>query len=630
MKTNMVAALTFLFGLLGVLSAPVAAEDKPPITVTNYTRGETVRYPLALLRGTLEDASAESVTVVNESSKLDSREMAGPANKGRFKALAELVPGENKLVVQAGNNRIPFTLTYTPQTNPYKIRAVLFADKTGDPTYDTPFKDDPQDYKAKWDAALKLLQTFTADEMHRQGYGRKTFNLELDANGKVVVHIAKGKGSFQEMQKLSGYDAYDASAAAIAEQLPRGPFKSLVCVAFSRHVKGTGSATAYAALGGGDTALMGGACFYAWPTGVKNIYKTFMSDVPIDDKNFHADDVGRFAVWATAATTIGCGLHEVGHALTLPHTKNYPNGIMLRGADTLNRYLGFVDPPCRGRKDYTEFKDDQEPCWSDVCAASLAASRWLALDDRHYTEKNTIRFSLDAQAGDLVVRSDDGLAFVCVETPGASEKFDKRAGLTSLPKEIRMPLADIAKYYQTSTLGIRAEDGMGHYRDASLNDMLAHETNLTTGKPVTASQEGSTDNAAGAAVDGEMGTYWDANPYPQWLQVDLQKAVTIDEIHLYTYVGEGRYYQYTIELSTDAKTWSKAVDASKNEERAADRGYRHVIPATSARYIRVTMLKNSTNPGVHIRELRVFEPGKPRSMATYGQLKALFETKKGN
>lgn len=625
MDLRCLAICVSLSCLLGILSVHAAEDARPQIAVANYANGETVRYPLVLLRGTLSDATLESVTVINESSKLDSREMAGNARKGRFKALAELVPGKNRLVVQADKSRLPFTLTYKPQTNPYKIRAVLFADKTGDPTYDTPFKDDSQDYKAKWDASLKLLQTFTADEMHRQGYGRKTFNLELDDNGKVIVHIVKGRGSFEEMQKISGYDAYDASGAAIGEQLPAGHFKNLVCVAFSRHIKGTGAATAYAALGGGDVALMGGACFYAWPTGVKNIRKTFMGDEQIDEMNFHADDVGRFAVWATAATTVGSGLHEIGHALTLPHTKNYSNGIMLRGADTLNRYLGFVDPPCRQHKEYREFNDDGEPCWSDVCAASLAASRWMAMDDRRYTEKNTIGYSLDAGTGDVVVRSEEGLAFVCVEIPGASEKFDKRASLASLPKEIRLPLADIAKYYKTSKLTLRAEDGMGHYRDAFLAEMLARELNLTTGKPVTASREAAPDHPAAAAVDGDMGSYWDANPYPQWLQVDLEKVVVIDEVHLYGYVGEGRYYQYTIELSVDGQAWSKVVDASRSEEVSTDHGYRHPFSASPARYVRVNMLKNSANPGVHIRELRVFEPGKPRSVAVYAKLKALFE-----
>lgn len=611
--------------LLGGLCAVALPAMGADLAVTNYESAETLRYPLVLLRGTLPDATLDRVTVVNASSTRSTREMVGNAHRGRFKALAELVPGKNTLRIAAGEATATFVLHYQPQTNPYKVRAVHFTDRTGDPTYQTPFTDEPQDYRAKWDASLKLLQTFTADEMHRLGHGRRTFNLELDDDGNVMVHVVKGRGSFEELQQMSGGAAYGASTQAIAEQLPKGPFKDVVNVAFSRHVKETGRATAYAALGGGDTALMGGACFYTWPTGVARIHDTFMSVAQIDERLFHADDIGRYAVWATAATTIGSGLHELGHALTLPHTRNYGNGIMRRGADTLNRYLGFVDPPCRWHKESREFKDGEEPCWSDVCAAALAPSRWLALDARDYTDENTIRFELDVRTSELVVRSDNGLAFACVEVPGEAERFDGRANLRDLPKELRLPLSDIARDYQTSRLTIRAMDGMGHYRHTSLKGLLSMETNLTTGKPATASMESASEHSANAAVDGDLGTYWDASPYPQWLQVDLKRAANIDEIRLYAYADGGRSYQYTIEGSLDGKAWSRLVDAGTAREVSTDQGYRHVLPPTALRHLRVTMLKNSANPGVHVRELRVFEPGAPRTVTPYVTLKSLFE-----
>jgi hypothetical protein len=610
-----------LAGLLATLGgAPSAAA---PLAVENYIDGETLRYPLVLLRGTLVDQATSNVVLRNRSSRLASRAMTGHAHKGRFKVLAELVPGENRLVLQAGADIRDFVLNYRPQTNPYRVRAIHFTDNSGDPTYDTPFAHDT-DYRAKWDAALKLLQTFTADEMQRHGHGRKTFNLELDEQGQVIVQIVKARGSFAELQKMGGGETYGAAAAAIAEQLPKGPFKDLVCAAFSRHVKETGRATAYAALGGGNTALMGGACFFTWPTGVTNIQSTFMSDQPIDDRLFHADDVGRFAVWATASTTIGSGLHEIGHALTLPHTTFYGNGIMRRGGDSFNRYLGFLDPPCRRHQDYREFTGDGEPCWSDVCAAALAPSRWLALDARNWTKKNTISFALDPATAELVVRSDDGLAFACVEIPGSAEKFSTGASLATLPEQVRFPLAELAREYRTPRLTVRAMDGMGHYRHASLEGLLHLERNLTTGKPVSASQDESSDFPASAAVDGDMHSYWDATPYPQWLQVDLERDVMIDEVHLYGYVGEGRHYQYAIACSRDGKTWTPLVDASANVAPSTDAGYRHAIPATPMRYVRVTMLRNSRNPGVHIRELRVFEPGAPRSQTADGRLGNIF------
>ncbi|MEI7835180.1 MAG: hypothetical protein WCK05_02065 [Planctomycetota bacterium] len=464
--------VAFSFACLMALSSGCAAA-KPAIAVNSYENGETVRYPLVLLKGELADRAISEVTATNTSSKRDSRDMQGPAYQGRFKVLAELVPGENRLAIRAGAQTTDFVLHYKPQTNPYKVRAVFFTDKTGDPTYESQFKDDSQNNRDKWDASLKLMQMFTAEEMRRNGYGRKTFNLELDEDGKVIVHIAKGKGSFEEMQKIEGGAVYDPAAEAIHEQLPKGPYKNLVCVAFSRHNKQTGRASAYTALGGDDVALMGGACFYTWPTGVKNILKTFLSDVQIDKANFHADDRERYAVWATAATTVGSGLHEVGHTFTLPHTLSHKRGIMLRGADSLNRYFSFIDPPCdTNNRQYTRFPDSEQAYWSDVSAAALAPSRWLALDDRTYTQANTISFAIDAKTGELVARSDDGLAFLCVELPGQAEDFDKLANLTALPKERRLSLAAIAARHKTSRLSVRAEDGMGHYRDANLQSML--------------------------------------------------------------------------------------------------------------------------------------------------------------
>lgn len=40
---------------------------------------------------------------------------------------------------------------------------------------------------------IKGTQQFYADEMQRHGYGRKTFQLETDTNGEIVVHQVRGK-----------------------------------------------------------------------------------------------------------------------------------------------------------------------------------------------------------------------------------------------------------------------------------------------------------------------------------------------------------------------------------------------------------------------------------------------------
>jgi len=142
--------------------------------------------------------------------------------------------------------------------------------------------------------------------------------------------------------------------------------------------------------------------------------------------------------------------------------------------------------------------------------------------------------------------------------------------------------------------------------------VLVHQKNLTTGKPVSTSGSHQDNDAAGNAVDGwvQLDKYWGAIPAPQWLRVDLEKTYTLDRAHIFPYWDGARYYQYTIELSTDSKNWAKVVDASGNTAPESWDGRLHTFNPTEARFIKVNMLKNSDNPAVHIVELWAYEAGK--------------------
>jgi hexosaminidase len=133
--------------------------------------------------------------------------------------------------------------------------------------------------------------------------------------------------------------------------------------------------------------------------------------------------------------------------------------------------------------------------------------------------------------------------------------------------------------------------------------------NLATDRPVTVSGGTQGDNVPANAVDGnttnESG--WFAGPAPQWLQVDMQHVYPINRIKVYTYYGDGRYYQYTIEASQDGKDWKQIVDMSSNTKPSTESGDEHLFPSIKARYVRITLLKNSANSGVHLNELMVFE-----------------------
>jgi alpha-N-acetylglucosaminidase len=131
---------------------------------------------------------------------------------------------------------------------------------------------------------------------------------------------------------------------------------------------------------------------------------------------------------------------------------------------------------------------------------------------------------------------------------------------------------------------------------------------IAVGKPVSDSGGFEGDHRPELAVDGKItGNYWAASPSPQWLQIDLTAPRNVDEVRLYPYFGDGRYYQYKIEVSLDGSAWSLVADGSKNTEISTFKGYDRKFTPTPARYVRVTMLNNSANSGVHLYEVRVFE-----------------------
>ena len=132
---------------------------------------------------------------------------------------------------------------------------------------------------------------------------------------------------------------------------------------------------------------------------------------------------------------------------------------------------------------------------------------------------------------------------------------------------------------------------------------------LTTGQKVTTSAS-SLRHGPENAVDGMVSKsfYWDGNPAPQWIMVTLPFAAEVSSMDLVTYWDGRRYYQYRIEVSLDENNWTEVVDMSTNTVVATEKGYHHEFDPVSCRYMKVTMLKNSANPGLHIVEFRAFAP----------------------
>ena len=132
--------------------------------------------------------------------------------------------------------------------------------------------------------------------------------------------------------------------------------------------------------------------------------------------------------------------------------------------------------------------------------------------------------------------------------------------------------------------------------------------NLAAGKPVTVSstQPG---YPGSNATDGNQGTYWESanHDFPQWIQVDLGRAVDVNELVLRLPAHwESRTQTIEVRGSVDGTTFTRlAAPATRLFNPAAT----ITFGTARVRYIRLDITANTGWPAGQISEFEVYGPG---------------------
>ena len=146
--------------------------------------------------------------------------------------------------------------------------------------------------------------------------------------------------------------------------------------------------------------------------------------------------------------------------------------------------------------------------------------------------------------------------------------------------------------------------GKQYYR--TINNSSNNTVDNIALNKLTSSSSFEYNNVSLLAVDGNKNTWWGANPYPQWWQVDLKDNYTLNKINVTNYFDGSRYYKYDIQSSLDGTNWTPLVNFNDNITVATNAGNTFNINNVKARYLRVNMNFNSTNVGVHIKEFEAY------------------------
>ncbi|NUO60874.1 MAG: choice-of-anchor D domain-containing protein [Hamadaea sp.] len=139
-------------------------------------------------------------------------------------------------------------------------------------------------------------------------------------------------------------------------------------------------------------------------------------------------------------------------------------------------------------------------------------------------------------------------------------------------------------------------------------------TNLALQKPATASSQANGSLTPALAVDGDANSYWESanNAFPQWLQVDLGGAYSIGKVTLKLPPSSAwgtRTQTLSVQTSTNGSTFTTAVGSATYTFTSPANVVNVAVPATNARYVRVTFTANSGWPAGQASELEVYPSG---------------------
>jgi hypothetical protein len=454
--------------LLCLIVFPCAAAARADgIRLANFKDDETIRYPVAILQGTLDDKNARTITVVNQSAKPPAKELKGIVHKDRFKALAELLPGPNKLLLRSGTKELTLTLHYKPQTNPYVVQVIYMTDRKGDTKYQTQKQNDPQNYRAKLDTVMKLLQSYTAERMNELGYGRLTFNLEFDKDGKLDVHTFAAEEPAQFFYPLDDVPLFLAVRGQAEKKYHDPHTKRAVFTGFSRFDPASGKIRANTGRGGGGTAVCGTAGMWAWPGSLAEVFPAFADRTPVNTRLVADDSDGRSTVWGVNGTYTAVMLHELMHTWGLPHSKDTYDVIANRGFRNINRFFSFVEPPSKANPRFFEPPDNQATYIAPMSGSSLKNSRWFALDDKPWKDGGAPRITASGTEGDILIESDHGLGYLGFDAKDEAVGHKSWGfGDREPPRRYVLTAAELKELAGTTDVRIRAVDLQGQQSEA--------------------------------------------------------------------------------------------------------------------------------------------------------------------
>ncbi len=225
----------------------------------------------------------------------------------------------------------------------------------------------------KYRMAAYLWQTFTAEQMYRNRFGRRCFRFEEEwqtgtlalrdhstgqMRNEARIHIIRTNKTVAELRDLDIAQQYGPASRkselfSITMDAVRDYFKPAAnqkqyvaaLILDSHWDPDVGTIRGHAALGGGggdiQLAIFGSHALHSYPSSIEEVAPAFSDCTRTDERCVANDCCESGSTWEAANIGIGAHLHECGHLFGCPHQEH---GVMARDYVRLNRTFTCREP----------------------------------------------------------------------------------------------------------------------------------------------------------------------------------------------------------------------------------------------------------------------------------------------
>lgn len=282
------------------MDAPNRGESCPHrIVLSDLSPEESVTFSLVLIKGFIKINNINSpcystqCNVVQLRNNSSNETSEWPVVKNKFKCLADLVNGDNVIVLKYCKTKLEFNLNYTPRKTKFCVTPLYIICKGHSGRFQAPenCENSVETACRKIGVGARLIQCLTAEKLYQCGYDKKTFQLERDLSNRkeecVQFHSTLSVTEARSMRQEELWTYFGREI--MSSSLSSSNRKFLAFLSCTLWDSKAGVVRAHAALGGGGLALFGTGCLHTWPSDVKDVVTCFLDSTPVDT-NYLMDD----------------------------------------------------------------------------------------------------------------------------------------------------------------------------------------------------------------------------------------------------------------------------------------------------------------------------------------------------